>query len=211
MLRKSTVRLALLIFAAVASPAFSATVAFSGSFQNTNPPASPTGRCAPAAFTVNINASVGTVAGSSNFGSFTPTASHCINPPLPTTYSDGRFSFDFGSGNILTGTYFGTLSNSATPGVFANLQQFAVTGGTGVFLNATGAFTGTGTVSFVPNQPPFSTETLAGTLELPAVPEPSVWLMMVVGFATIGWGMRHRARSPKPSRSSAFQHSAMVV
>src|SRR6476659_4151233 len=85
------------------SPVYSATVALSGSFQNTNLPASPAGRCAPAALTVSIGPGSGMVSGNSNLGSFTPTASHCINPPLPTTYFNGLFSFDFGAGEFLTG------------------------------------------------------------------------------------------------------------
>ena len=165
MFHKSAIRLVALLCAATSYPALAATVMFSGTFQNTNPPASPTGRCAPAALTVNIGPGLGIVSGASNLGAFTPTTSHCINPPLPTSYSDGLFLLRLSqTGNILTGSYFGVLSLSGTPGVFNNVQNFTALGGSGTFLNATGVFTGLGTVTFAQGQPPFSTEALSGML-----------------------------------------------
>jgi hypothetical protein len=176
---------------ATATPAMALTAAFSGTLTNTNPPAAPGGRCAPA-LTVSIGPGSGVAAGTSNLGTFVPTNSHCIIPPLPTIYTDGRFSFDFAGGDVLTGTYTGTLSATATPGTFANLQSFAATGGTGRFANTTGSFTGVGNVVFAPGTMPAAFTTLSGSLEIGSVPEPASWAMMVGGFALVGGTLRRR-------------------
>ncbi len=179
---------------AQAAPVAALTTVFEGSLTNTNPPAAAGGRCAPA-LTVNIGPDLGIAAGTSNLGAFVPTNSHCIVPPLPTTYFDGRFSFDFSGGDILLGTYSGTLSATDQPGAFANLQSFVVTGGTGRFANATGGFTGIGSVVFAPGAPPFSFETLSGTLEISAVPEPAGWTLLIGGFAAVGYALRRSRTS----------------
>ena len=174
-----------------AMPAGAATIAFSGTFTNTNPPASPTGRCAPAASTVSIAPGLGTNAGTSNFGSFTATNSHCIVLPLPAPYTDGLFSYAFDAGDVLRGTYSGALSTTVTPGTFANLQNFVVTGGTGRFAGASGSFTGTGNVVFG-SGPPSAFVTLSGLVNAPAVPEPASWALFVTGFGIIGAALRTR-------------------
>lgn len=183
----------------VLAPAASARmVAFSGTLTNTNAPAAPGGRCAPA-LTVSIGPGLGVAEGTSNLGAFVPTNSHCIVPPLPTTYFDGRFSFDFSGGDVLTGTYSGTLSATATPGTFANVQTFIATGGTGRYANTTGSFTGIGNVVFAPGQLPASFETLAGTLAIGAVPEPHSWALLITGFALVGGVLRRRGAAPVAS------------
>lgn len=165
--------------------------AFTGSLTNTNAPAAPGGRCAPA-LTVDIGPGFGTASGTSNLGSFVPTDSHCIVPPLPTNYFDGLFSFDFSGRDVLVGTYSGSLSATGQPGVFANLQQFIVTGGTGRFANTSGSFNGIGNVVFAPGELPSSFASLSGTLEIGAVPEPSTWAMLISGFALSGCVLRRR-------------------
>lgn len=182
--------LALGLGTALAATPATASVTFSGSLFNTNPPAAAGGRCSPSALTVSISPSLGSSVGSSNFGAFSAVMSHCINPPLPTSYSNGQFAFDFGAGNTLLGTYDGTLSATSTAGVFANLENYLVTGGTGEFLGAMGALTGFGTVTFASNAPPASTQTITGTIS--AVPEPSSWVLMLIGFGGLGYALRRR-------------------
>lgn len=185
-----------LTMACAAIPA-DAAVTFSGSLFNTNPPAAAGGRCSPSALTVSISPPLGSSVGSSNFGAFSAIMSHCINPPLPTSYANGRFAFDFGAGNTLLGTYSGTLSATSTAGVFANLEDYLITGGTGEFLGAMGTLTGVGTVTFASNAPPTSFQTITGSIS--AVPEPSTWGLMLFGFAALGVTLRRTSEAGKPS------------
>lgn len=174
------------------APLLAANRLFTATEVHSNPPASPVGRCAPASLTVNIGPGFGPATGTSDFGGFVPTESHCIVLPLPAAYSDGRFSFAFTGGDDLRGTYFGTLSGSATPGTFTNVQRFTVTGGTGRFAGASGSLLGTGNVVFAAGRPPAATIDIAGTLALPAVPEPAAWSLLIAGFALTGTMMRQR-------------------
>lgn len=187
-------RLNLTIFATIAVAALAAGSAegavFSGTLFNTNPPAAAGGRCAPTALTVSISPSLGSSVGASNVGAFSATMSHCINPPLPTSYSNGIFSFDFGAGDLLTGTYDGVLSGTTTAGVFDNLENYIVTGGAGRFANFAGNLTGTGTVTFAPGSLPASRQSITGNIA--AVPEPTTWAMMLIGFGAIGLTFRRR-------------------
>ena len=178
---------------AFAAPSASAhTTAFTGGYEVINPVAAVQGRCAPTARTVVFGPGNKYAAGTSNLGNFTPSGSHCIKPPLPAPYDNGEISFGFSNGDTLVGTYDGALSLSGTPGVFNNAQDFVVTGGTGRFLAATGSFIGIGTVDILGNGFADAKETFAGTLSLPAVPEPATWMMMIAGFGCIGAVARRR-------------------
>ncbi len=191
-MRISAVAAVMSAVAGAASPA--AAVVLSGTFTNTNAPAAAIGRCAPAARTVSIGPGLGVTVGTSNFGDFVATASHCINPPLPAPYADGLFSFDFGAGNTLVGSYFGMLAATASPAQFANTQNYTVTGGTGRVLGASGSFTGLGTVTFAQGGAPSSFQTLAGNITAPGVPEPGAWMLLIAGFGMTGAVMRRAGR-----------------
>jgi hypothetical protein len=181
--------LAAIVFAAAAGPAGAATVVFSGTEHNTNPPAQPGGRCAPG-LTVGIGPANAT--GASNLGGFIPTQSHCLNGPPPVSYYGGLFDFAFAAGDSLFGVYTGVLTASGTAGLFNNLQDFVATGGTGRFLGASGAFSGTGTVQFLPGGLAEGRLAFAGALDAPAVPEPATWLTMILGFGAAGLVLRRR-------------------
>lgn len=169
-------------------------VTFTGAYMNINPPATPGGRCDPGERLAS--GGPGGASGTSNLGSFDPTISHCITPPLPTTYDDGIFSFQFSPGNTLTGTYDGVLTLSGVAGTFNNVQNYTVTGGTGEFAGASGTFTGSGTLMFLPGSPPLaqSSQTFEGRLDLPGVPEPSTWMMLILGVAGLGATLRRDRR-----------------
>jgi hypothetical protein len=158
------------------SAAQAATFLFTGVRANVNlinPPG--TGRCAPLN-TVNIAPGALSSTGFSNFGAFASTQSHCIpgapnagNPVQPIT--DGQFSYDFGAGDLLTGTYSGQASFSN--GVVTGTENLVVTGGTGFV----GVFNGT----------------VNGRINVPgAVPEPATWAMMIAGFGLAGSAARRR-------------------
>lgn len=189
-----TVMAIFLVGSAAATPANARTVAFTGTEQNINPVASLVGRCAPNARTVIIGPTTISASGTSNFGDFAPTESHCIVPPLPTTYSDGLFSFAFNARDTLTGTYTGALGLSGVMGTFVNVQNYIVTGGTGRFVGSTGAFTGTGTVSFQPGGLGSGLQTFGGRVNL--VPEPAAGALLLAGIGcALVVARRGRART----------------
>lgn len=175
-----------------------ATVMFSGSQSNTNAPGATGGRCA--ALTVSIaNAGPFTSTGSSNFGDFATTQSHCLDGPPPIAvgaasipYYAGLFTYAFSDGDSLFGTYDGLLTNLGARGLVGNHQTFTITGGGGRFLGATGAFTGDGTITFAQGRPPLSDITFNGLIDAPGIPEPATWMMMLLGFGALGAGLRSR-------------------
>jgi hypothetical protein len=186
---------------AASAPASSATVAFTGTRANVNtinPPG--TGRCAPLN-TVNIAPGALSSTGSSNFGAFASTQSHCIaGPPNPMNpvrqITDGEFTYAFATGDSLFGTYTGTATFAN--GVVTGVENLIVTGGTGKFLNATGTILATGTLRFgMVNGATVGIfdGTVNGMLNAPGVPEPASWAMMIAGFAAIGLSSRRRVRA----------------
>jgi hypothetical protein len=180
--------------AAVASaqPASAYVFSISGARQNVNPLAPlGVGRCGPGRSTVTISPTNGSSTGTSNAGSFTSTQSHCITPPLPASYDSGIFTYDFGAGDTFSGSYSGAVSLSMTPGTFNAVENLLVTGGTGRFLNATGMITTNGALQFSGGNGVYS-GTLSGRLDIPSVPEPATWAMLVGGFGAVGLASRHR-------------------
>lgn len=174
--------------------AAAAVVSFSGSQSNTDAASGPSAARCGAQFTVNIGNGPGaTSTGTSNLGSFLTTQSHCITLPPPAPYGQGLFVYDFGSGDLLSGTYTGVLSFNS-PGLFDNVQDFQVTGGTGRFAGATGAFVGVGTVDFR-GPTPSAQLNFNGAINAPAIPEPASWTLLILGVAGAGAALR-RARRP---------------
>lgn len=192
--------------AAAATPSLAANAGFHGNFVNSNAPAAPGGRCP--ALTVNIGNSPPFFAtGTSNFGAFTSVQSHCLNsgPPVmigaaSVPYYDGLFDFTFAGGSALSGTYAGLLTNAGAPGIVDNVQHFIITGGTGIFANATGSFEGIGQIKFGAGPPTATLAISNGVIVAPGVVEPATWGMMLTGFGVIGTAMRSRR---KPALGSA--------
>ena len=186
LIRAALVALAL----AVALPASAATFAFSGTAMNDTPPPGPSSLCSPGQVRVSFSPSTAISVGTSNFGGFGATMAHCLTLP-PTTYSGGAFDFAFTVGDHLQGSYSGFFSPTGTPGLLNTTVDYVATGGTGRFLGASGAFRGVGTLDRrLPR--PLSRLTFAGKLDLPAVPEPATWAMMIVGLGMAGTALRRR-------------------
>lgn len=201
---------------AMASPSLGATLAFTGQSFNSNLPAALGGRCSALTVTIANGPFPLVATGTSNFGDFTFSQSHCLDsgPPIAAgatdvPYYDGLFTYTFADGKTLSGTYDGVLSNSGVTGVVDNVQHFIITGGTGLFANATGSFLGTGQVHFA-GGPPAATLTISdGLIKVAAVPEPASWSLLLGGFGAIGAAMRRRQRTAVRTRSllAAFDKS----
>ncbi len=166
------------------------TVAFTGSRTNVDSPGPAAPRCGSRT-TANIRPGPNSTSqGFSSLGHFIPILSHCIQLPVPGPYDLGEFSFDFGGGDVLLGTYSGAVTFNA-PGVFSINQTHLITGGTGKFLNATGMFDSAGTLTF-PGGRPTVQQAFAGTITAPGIPEPASWALMIAGFGLTGAAARRR-------------------
>ena len=138
----------------------------------------------------SVSPSTAISVGTSNFGGFGATFGHCLTLP-PTSYSGRAFDFAFAAGDHLKGSYSGFFSPTATPGLLNTTVDYVATGGTGRFLGASGAFRGVGTLDRrLPR--PLNRLAFAGKLDLPAVPEPTTWAMMILGLGMAGTALRLR-------------------
>ena len=169
------------------APANAAVVMVTGTTSNVSAPPGP-GSCAAPALTLIINPA--DTVGHSNLGNFTFSQQHCVTPPLPAPYSGGIFSFFFDLGDTLTGSYAGMTSLSGVPGVLNNSLTYTATGGTGRFVGASGTIDLIGTITFAAGRPPRGDSNLSGTLNLPAVPEPMTWMLLLTGFSLVGAKLR---------------------
>lgn len=188
---------------AAAGVARADTVTFTGTRTNQTPGAAPGGRCAPR-LTVNINPRPGTAdfsTGTSNFGTFTSIQSQCITPPIPAPFDNGLFTWTFAGGDTLTGTTFGALTGIFNPtitSVLNTMENYTITGGTGIFAGATGNILGLGTVTFTPGSFPLANLSLNGTITAPgltAVPEPTTMVLLGTGLAAIVAKVRRRRKT----------------
>ena len=189
--------LAALVLAALslAAPAVSeAAVRIIGGVRaNVNPLSPPdVGRCGVGFRTVLIAPgailSTGSLAGLGDFGS---TQSHCVGLTFPTPITSGIFTYDFQAGDQFFGTYTGSAAFDPTIGAVRAIENLLVTGGTGRFLGATGSLSTTGALRLANGNANYS-GVVSGRLDMPAVPEPATWAMMILGFGAAGSMIRRR-------------------
>lgn len=144
---------------------------------------------ATATATVGVNAAcpvfrgIATGSGTSSYGNFN--YSHVACTTGATGPVSGTYIIDFGIDQF-SGTFGGTSTATATPGLFDLLFSYNIDSGTGRFAGGTGSFNEVGTVNTVGGPPSRL------TLNFTAVPEPATWAMMLLGFAGIGLTVRRR-------------------
>jgi hypothetical protein len=179
---------AALFACALSMPASAAILAFTGQFSNDTPTPLPSASCLAGQVLVDFNPGNSTAHGTSNFGDFGPSQTHCITPGQPYA---GTFSFAFDMGDLLAGTTGGWMTPTATPGVFNSFVTYTVTSGTGRFLGASGILHGVGLLDRRPTRP-LNHLDITGSLNMPAVPEPASWTLMLSGFGFMGYALRRR-------------------
>lgn len=148
----------------------------------------PDASCAPQLFRFTVSPGAGS--GTSSLGNFGYTSNTCATPGGPVS---GVFGINFATDGF-SGTLNGTNSPTATPGIFSPNFTYDILSGTGRFLGATGTFLGTGTID-ARTRPSLLNLQFNGSVNAPAVPEPSTWAMMLLGFGGIGVAMRRKRRA----------------
>lgn len=136
---------------------------------------------------------IGQADGTSSLGAFEPVQQHCVGAPVNGVrpLANGLFNWTF-DGGVLEGTYSGQIFPTSDPLIYNLVVTLMVTGGTGKFSGASGALSGDALI--YQQQPPFVGEwDFAGPLDLPAVPEPASWALLIAGFGAVGLIARRRA------------------
>lgn len=114
---------------------------------------------------------------------FTENPDRLTQTPFVT---DFIFSFTINSGDLLSGLGLTFGSNNGTPAAFGEpgYGQFFSPQGGNRFALGFGDSTGDGDFD----------DLVVGLKFTSAVPEPATWLMMIIGFATVGMQIRRRER-----------------
>jgi len=128
--------------------------------------------------------------GVSNLGAFTHKDSHCTNVATGNIFN-GLFDWDFGGGDTIFGTFLGTITLPPVNGVASFVETFTLTGGTGRYLDSSGSFLATGSVTFKPNGLADSHLEFRGLIT--TVPEPAALALLALGLVGMAAG-RRRAR-----------------
>jgi hypothetical protein len=149
-------------------------------------------RCGASA--TNVLESWPSLAGTSAFGAFLLASSNCVDRSTGSHFN-GLFTFDFGGGRTLVGTYVGQIAPPLPPPVgvaTATSQTFTILGGTGVFAGASGTLLKAGTFTGNADNTFTLTQTVTGTVN--TAPEPATVLLVAAGLVGIGAAARRRAR-----------------
>lgn len=164
--------------------ASAAPIAYTASQTSTSPPSAPGGRCPDGTNLAAIGDNVGTASGTSTFGPYEPTTSHCISGPVDgvRTISDGLFTWLYEKGSLF-GTYVGLVYPTETLGVFNPVQDYTITGGTGLFAGATGSVTSNGLISFGPGGVSTLNLEFTGQIDIPAPPAAALFGLAALGLA----------------------------
>ena len=128
-----------------------------------------------------------------NFGAFAGSSQSTVDfsQPPQISVSNGMLSQSFAQ----LGSLFGTTTGSGIAdghGGATFTADFVITGGTGIFTNAVGEATVTGTITRT--SPTTDTVDASYRGSFTVVPEPSTVALLVAGIAGLGLGWRRRQR-----------------
>lgn len=141
--------------------------------------------CAPLPFRSVINPS--STVGYSSLGNFTYSTSTCLSLGGATSF--GTFIIDFGT-DAFSGTFNGGSTPTNTPGISDTAWLFTILNGTGRFAGASGTFEGAG-LADARTRPTHVAIAFIGNV-VTAVPEPTSWGLMILGFGAMGLVVRRR-------------------
>ncbi|MCH8617463.1 PEPxxWA-CTERM sorting domain-containing protein [Sphingomonas sp. SM33] len=144
--------------------------------------------CAPLQFRSVIDPS--TTNGTSSLGDFTYGTSTCLS--LGGGASFGTFIIDFGN-DAFNGTFDGGSTPTDTVGISNTAWLFTILGGTGRFEGASGTFNGSG-IADARTRPTHVSIDFIGNVNAPAVPEPTTWSLMLLGFGATGLAVRRQRK-----------------
>lgn len=180
---RSTIACMLLMYAL---PANADVVQFTGSVTGISNLVGADASCAPLQFRSAIDPS--STVGTSSFGNFTLQTSTCLS--LGGGRSFGTFTIDFGA-DAFNGTFDGGSTPTTTPGISDTDWLYTILGGTGRFAGASGTFDASG-IADATTRPTHVSIDFNGDINAPAVPEPTSWALMILGFGAIGLVTRRR-------------------
>ena len=141
--------------------------------------------------------------GTSTFGAFVFASSNCVDRSTGSHFN-GLFTFDFGGGRTLFGTYVGQVALPLPPplgAATATSQTLTILGGTGTFAGAGGTVFKVGTLTVNANDTFTLRQSLTGTVS--TVPEPTTVLLLAGGLVATGVLARRRRATPVRARASA--------
>jgi hypothetical protein len=131
-----------------------------------------------------------TTNGTSSLGDFTYGTSTCLS--LGGGASFGTFIIDFGT-DAFNGTFDGGSTPTDTVGISNTAWLFTILGGTGRFEGASGTFNGSG-IADARTRPTHVSIDFIGNVNAPAVPEPTTWSLMLLGFGATGLAVRRQRK-----------------
>jgi hypothetical protein len=167
------------------APALADVVSFTGTVTGLSyliGPAPPS--CAPLPYQTAIDPA--STIGHSNLGDFTLSTQTCIALGGGTSF--GTFIINFGTDQF-SGSFNGGSTPTSIPTISNTDWLFTILNGTGRFADASGMFEGIGTADA-------TTRPTHVAIDFTAVPEPTTWALMLVGFGGIGFALRRR---PQPA------------